>query len=115
MNQQEIANLLAQMPGIIGFEINKTAKEFVKRRGAEVIAAILEAGSRTRPWTAEELPGVTWKILVDKYPQETNGIKDNQAMGEIKKSVFSLCQEEKLETVGWPEGSCQLPLLATKK
>ena len=118
MNQQDIFgnndNLWKQMPGI-GFEMDKTAKEFVKRREAEVRIAILEAGRGTRPWTTEELPGVAWKILVDKYPQETKGIAEYRAIEKIKCHVFDLCQEEKLETVGWPEGSCELPLLKTKE
>ncbi|NOQ67943.1 hypothetical protein GQ568_00705 [Patescibacteria group bacterium] len=117
MEQQVIPNtndnLWAQMPGI-EFEINKTAKEFVKRREAKVLSAILKAGKGTRHWTTEELPGVAWKILVDKYPQETKGITEYQAVEEIKWHVFILCHKDKFKIVVWSEDSYGLALLETK-
>ena len=105
-------NLLAQMPRV-GPNKDESAEEFVKRRKVEVIASILEAGRGTRPWTIAELPSVAWKILMDKYPQETKGITEYDAVEEIKWHAYELVSENKFEVVGYPQDSCVLPLLKT--
>ena len=77
------------------------------------MGAILEAGNGNRPWTVEEISGVAWARLVDKYPQETKGIGENEAVEAIQYFATELLGENKLKVVAWSEGWYGEALLKT--